>query len=144
MSDVDLAEVWARSLDGLSEMGLPPSQLAWLDRGLRALAGTPLPEREKTQVLLMLNGYVLWGARVLADFTQTEREHDDTVGRMASGYVAALRTLADPVRFPALRRAVDGGAFDAAGAGRFDFDTDFLFGLDRVLDGIERLIADQA
>ncbi len=30
MSDVDLAEVWARSLDGLSEMGLPPSQLAWL------------------------------------------------------------------------------------------------------------------
>ena len=30
MSDIDLAEVWARSLDGLSEMGLPPSQLAWL------------------------------------------------------------------------------------------------------------------
>jgi len=30
VSDVDLAEVWARSLDGLSEMGLPPSQLAWL------------------------------------------------------------------------------------------------------------------
>ena len=30
MSDVDLADVWARSLDGLSEMGLPPSQLAWL------------------------------------------------------------------------------------------------------------------
>jgi chromosomal replication initiator protein len=30
VSDVDLAEVWARSLDGLSEMGLPQSQLAWL------------------------------------------------------------------------------------------------------------------
>jgi chromosomal replication initiator protein len=27
---VDLAEVWTRSLDGLSEMGLPASQLAWL------------------------------------------------------------------------------------------------------------------
>src|ERR1700744_5244647 len=27
---MDLAEVWARSLDGLSEMGLPASQLAWL------------------------------------------------------------------------------------------------------------------
>jgi chromosomal replication initiator protein len=27
---LDLAEVWARSLDGLSEMGLPASQLAWL------------------------------------------------------------------------------------------------------------------
>jgi chromosomal replication initiator protein len=30
VSNVDLAEVWARSLEGLSEMGLPPSQLAWL------------------------------------------------------------------------------------------------------------------
>jgi chromosomal replication initiator protein len=30
VSDVDLAEVWTRSLDGLSEMGLPASQLAWL------------------------------------------------------------------------------------------------------------------
>jgi len=30
VSDVDLVEVWARSLDGLAEMGLPASQLAWL------------------------------------------------------------------------------------------------------------------
>ena len=30
MSNVDLAEVWTRSLDGLAEMGLPASQLAWL------------------------------------------------------------------------------------------------------------------
>jgi chromosomal replication initiator protein len=30
VSDVDLAEVWTRSLDGLAGMGLPVSQLAWL------------------------------------------------------------------------------------------------------------------
>jgi len=30
VTDVDLADVWARSLDGLAEMGLPASQLAWL------------------------------------------------------------------------------------------------------------------
>jgi len=30
VSDVDLVNVWARSLDGLAEMGLPASQLAWL------------------------------------------------------------------------------------------------------------------
>src|ERR1700679_790852 len=30
VSDMDLSEVWTRSLDGLSEMGLPASQLAWL------------------------------------------------------------------------------------------------------------------
>lgn len=130
---------WLEGVRVTERMGTP-SQLGWLDRGLRALAGTSLSERAKTQVLLMLNGYVLWGARVFADFTQTERERDDTIGRMASGYVVALRTLADPARFPALRRALDGGAFDAAEAGPYDFDADFLFGLDRVLDGIERLV----
>ena len=30
LSDVDLAEVWARALDGLAEMRLQASQLAWL------------------------------------------------------------------------------------------------------------------
>ena len=30
MSDSDLANAWVRSLDGLAEMGLPASQLAWL------------------------------------------------------------------------------------------------------------------
>jgi chromosomal replication initiator protein len=30
VSDVDLVDAWARSLDGLAEMGLPASQLAWL------------------------------------------------------------------------------------------------------------------
>jgi chromosomal replication initiator protein len=30
VSDIDLAEVWTRSLDGLAGMGLPASQLAWL------------------------------------------------------------------------------------------------------------------
>ena len=30
MSDIDLAEVWSRSLDGLAGMGLQASQLAWL------------------------------------------------------------------------------------------------------------------
>jgi chromosomal replication initiator protein len=30
VSDMDLAEVWARSLDGLAEMGLQASHLAWL------------------------------------------------------------------------------------------------------------------
>ena len=53
VSDVDLAEVWARSLDGLSEMGLPASQLAWLrltrPLGLvenTALIADPQPVRE--------------------------------------------------------------------------------------------------
>ena len=30
MADIDLADVWARSLDGLAELHVQPSQLAWL------------------------------------------------------------------------------------------------------------------
>ncbi len=50
MSDIDLAEVWTRSLDGLAGMGLQASQLAWLRLtrplglvGNTALIATPNP-----------------------------------------------------------------------------------------------------
>ena len=47
------------------------AQLSWLDRGLEALAGTGLHEGDKAEIVLLLNGYVFWSARlrfqVLAD-----------------------------------------------------------------------------
>lgn len=130
---------WLEGIRVSERMGTP-SQLAWLDRGLRPLADTPLDERAKTQILLLLNGYIFWDARAAADFAHTERVLGKTAGEMAAGYAAALRTLADPERFPALRRAVDGGAF-VVYTPAYDFEADFAFGLDLVLDGVEHLIS---
>jgi chromosomal replication initiator protein len=52
VGDVDLAEVWARSLDGLATMGLPASQLAWLK------LTRPLGLVESTALIATPNGFV--------------------------------------------------------------------------------------
>jgi hypothetical protein len=107
------------------------SQLAWLDYGLRALADTPLAEAEKADVILLLNGYVFWQARLLEEIAQPPPG-----GEAPESYSEMLKGLLDRERYPALHRALDARIFDDESFP----EADFRFGLDRVLDGIERLI----
>ncbi len=117
-------------------LGLPlsrppwaPAQLAWLDRGLAALAGTGLTEDEKASVVLLLNGHVFSQARFVVNLGAP-----DDFDR----HIEELTELIDAERFPALRRAVDAGIFAPS---EDEADKDFAFGLERVLDGVERLVA---
>ncbi|MDQ1293502.1 MAG: hypothetical protein QG608_1383 [Actinomycetota bacterium] len=120
-----------------------PSQLTWMDRGLRALGGVPLTEYEKGQVLLLLNGFLFWQARLAADLQESLREEERPPEEAIMGVADMIKTLVTADRFPALLRAVEGGLFalpqdwqdPQAGA-----DADFLFGLDRILDGVQDLI----
>jgi AcrR family transcriptional regulator len=121
------AHPWVLSLP-ISRPPWAPSQLAWLDRGLAALADTKLDEDEKASVVLLLNGHVFGQARFHVDLG--DPQSFDT-------YVEGLADLLDSARFPALRRAIDAGIFAPS---EDDADTDFAFGLDRVLDGVERLV----
>jgi tetracycline repressor-like protein len=89
---------------------------------------TGLTEDEKAMALLLLNGHVFSQARFVADVGAPEA---------FPAYVEGLNTLLDAARFPALRRALDAGIFDTSDE---DPDHDFRFGLERVLDGIERLV----
>src|ERR1700751_1888265 len=54
---------------------------------------------------------------------------------MAS-YPRSLPELADPLRFPALTRFIAAGVFEAEDGP----DDEFIFGLDRILDGVAVLI----
>jgi AcrR family transcriptional regulator len=110
-----------------------PSQLGWMDRGLAAMADTELSEQERGEVLLLLNGYVYWEARLHADLARAE-EADMAIER----FDALMRAVTDSDRFPAARRAIEAGIFnDEPGDDR---DSDFAFGLARVLDGVASLI----
>lgn len=51
-----------------------------------------------------------------------------------------LKLLVDPARFPALGRVIAAGVFDQADE---PYD-EFVFGLDRILDGVGLLIAQRA
>ena len=109
-----------------------PASVELMERGLMPLAETALPEQDKANLILMINGYVFWQARL-------ETELAPGSGAPAEdalvAYVTVMRTLVDE-RWPAVRRAVEAGIFDDAEDTR---DADFQFGLERILDGIEAL-----
>jgi AcrR family transcriptional regulator len=115
-----------------------PNQIAWLEQGLRCLGSTGLAETEKLSTMLLLSGYVLRWATLATDLGEApgkaagKVEPDGT-----TAYWFALATVIDPERFPAVRAVL--GA-EAAGAGPEDFLAEFVFGLERVLDGIEVLV----
>ena len=121
----------------LARLPFGPNRLTWLDRGLRALMETPLSGHEKANVLLLLNGVVFGEARLAAEIGGGTPERGDA-GEATPDPAEALATVADAERFPALRQAaIDAGLVDLP---TVDRDADFAFGLERILDGIERLV----
>lgn len=134
---------WYRDIP-VSGPPVGPRNLAWFDRALAALAGTGLPEGEKVLVISGLMPLVHGQARLAADLAAGYAASPESFD---SAYGTALARVLDPVRFPALTRAVLGGAFDpppgTEEAGFDDFDPEFAFALDCYLDGVERYIADR-
>jgi AcrR family transcriptional regulator len=124
--------LWALRVPLSRSMG--PSQLAWLDYGLRALAHTPLGEAEKADLILLLNGYVFWQARLFEGIEQSAPDPEPE-----RGYSSQLAEVVDRDQFPALHRALEAQIFDDGG----DPESDFAFGLQRILDGIARLIEER-
>ncbi|GIF11872.1 TetR/AcrR family transcriptional regulator [Actinoplanes teichomyceticus] len=132
---------WARALRGVlyahpwilqASAGRPPlepGQLAWLDRGLSALAGTSLSHRERVQVVLaalyLTRGEAQIGAVLLSGTPD-----------VVTDYGAVLDRFVTADRFPALAEAVADGVFRGD-----DADRSFEVALARLLDGIELLVS---
>ncbi|WP_369372421.1 TetR/AcrR family transcriptional regulator [Promicromonospora sp. Populi] len=116
-----------------------PNQLTWTDRALGALGGTGLTESEKAGVVLLVATYMHNSARLTAGLGES------VSGESVAAYSALLGRLVDAERFPALRRAVDAGAYDyPADTAAEEQQLDYTFGLDRILDGVEALIRQRA
>lgn len=110
-----------------------PNLTAWLEDGLQSLAPTGLPETQKLSVLLLLSGYVRNEATLAATIGATEG------GDIMPSWGRLLARLTDPDDFPALHRALGSEAFAQDDAP----DEEFVFGLERVLDGIDSLVSGQ-
>ena len=111
-----------------------PNAMAWLERGLDCLAGTGLREDEKLSAILLLTGFVRNQATRLADVAAGQAAGTSPPDpEIMRSYSRVLARLTDPARFPALHAVIAAGVFDQP-------DDDFVFGLERVLDGIETLI----
>jgi AcrR family transcriptional regulator len=117
----------------ISAPPLGPNNVAWMERALSAMADTPLGEPEKLSTLLLLSGFVRNHATLTADLASGA-----AASPPAATYGAIISRLADDTAFPAVHRAIASGSLDDEDE---DFEPDFEFGLARILDGIEALIA---
>lgn len=110
-----------------------PNNVAWLERALRCLADTPLNEQQKLSTVLLVSGFVRNDTTLIADIAAGIAAAG---GQPPPSYGATLRRLIDATRFPAIDRAIASGALDDDDELGGEFD----FGLERILDGVERLI----
>lgn len=118
-----------------------PHQLEWMEQGLAALDGSGLDEGWKVSVLMLVGGFVRNEVSLMADLEEGMRsggEEPDEAMRQYARKVDAL-TSGAPERFPSLRRLLAAGVLDAADAE----DTEFEFGIGRVLDGVAVLVGDR-
>jgi AcrR family transcriptional regulator len=117
-----------------------PRNLAWLDRGLAALGDLDIDEADKLLVYLGVLPLVHGHVRLSIDLQAGFAEDPEAFG---ARYSAALRTVVDPVRMPALGRAVAAGVFDpeaSADEGAGTLDAEFEFALNCYLDGVEAFV----
>jgi AcrR family transcriptional regulator len=125
LRDVYYAHPWILQVTA-GRPPLEPGQLAWLDRGLEALAGTPLTVPQRLEAVMTLLHYVRGEAHVTAILLGGAQEPFE-------GYDEFLAAHVRPERFPALAAAVADGAF----APEADDGASFERGLAVVLDGLQ-------
>ncbi|MEV0127176.1 TetR/AcrR family transcriptional regulator [Dactylosporangium sp. NPDC050688] len=116
---------------------LTPQQVAWMDHGLEVLAHTSLSEAEKLSTIMTISGITRNWALLTADITAAAQASGTTPDEAMLTYGQLLGKVVDPLRFPAIGRLLATGILDMPDETP---DTDFEFGLARVLDGIAALV----
>ena len=112
-----------------------PNQVVWLEQGLRCLTATCLTEAAKMSVILLVSGFVRNEATLTADIGAALAS-GATAQEMMSSYGRLLAKLTDAQRFPALSAVIASGVLDRAD----EPDDEFIFGLERLLDGVDVLV----
>jgi hypothetical protein len=123
---------------------MAPNSMIFVERGLETMDGTPLADPDKLRFIGLISSYTLSEARMAYDEVRAAREQAaaaaDGGGEPAPPwtYDALVRELADEATYPRLYRIAwtppaDGGG---SGGGAPSEREEFLFGLDRILDGV--------
>jgi len=128
--DVFVRHPWYSRIP-VSGAPMTPNVLRIVDTALRAMRAVPLRDEEKLATVLLLASYVRGVGDVQSDLVTSGAPEDEATG---ARFAAALAQLVTPDRFPDLAPLITSGVYTAS-----EFD-DFRFGLERLLDGIQRFI----
>ena len=120
----------------LNSLPIMPREVAWFEQALACMRDTGLTEARKASVIMLLAGYVRNLATTEADIEAAIRASGLSPADWMASYPRMLGKLTDPQRFPALTAFIAAGVFEADDGP----DDEFIFGLGRILDGIETLI----
>ncbi|MHA7987135.1 TetR/AcrR family transcriptional regulator C-terminal domain-containing protein [Rathayibacter sp. CAU 1779] len=110
---------------------ITPNVMRLIDTALRALRPAHLSDHEKMACVLLVASYARAVGSLQAEIDDTGAPSEEVSG---ASYAPALAALITEDRFPDLAPVVSSGAYTSE-----DYD-DFGFGLERVLDGIQRYI----
>ena len=119
---------------------MTPNQIIWLERGLECLSHTRLTESEKLSVIVLLSGFTRNEATVATDVQEAFMAASANEREAMASYGQMVRKLAGPDEFPAFNAVIDAGVLDEPSGP----DAEFVFGLERVLDGVGALIRQRA
>ena len=126
---------WAARLP-ITSLPVLPNQVAWFENALACMRDTGLSEARKASVIMLLSGYVRNLAVTEMDIATAIRDSGLAPDAWMARYGRMLRELTDAERFPALAAFLNAGVFDVADAP----EDEFVFGLERILDGVAALI----
>lgn len=114
-----------------------PGHMSWLDAALRTLRGTAMPLSDKVAIVTVVAGYVHQAVRLATDHAAGMGD-GPAQGYEADG--AALVELVRPSQFPDAAEIFDTQSSAPEPPSAYHFD----FGLELILDGIERRNAGSA
>jgi AcrR family transcriptional regulator len=136
MRTVSQRHPWALRVP-ISSLPVYPHEVAWFEQGLGCMRQTPLAEAQKASVIMLLAGYVRNAAATDADIAAAIRASGTTPDEWMASYARLLTRVTDAQRFPAIASFMAAGVFEVAD----DPDDEFIFGLERILDGIDVLVS---
>jgi AcrR family transcriptional regulator len=122
---------------------MAPNSLTFVERGLEAMDDSGLPDADKLRVIGLISSYTLSEGRMAHDAARAARQAQagatGTEPLPAWTWEGLVREVADEQTYPRLHRLAWSASIGDDPTG-FDEQEEFLFGLDRILDGVEVLI----
>jgi AcrR family transcriptional regulator len=117
-----------------------PNSLIFVELGLGTMDGAPVADADKLRFIGLISSYTLSEARMANDALRAAREQAAPLWT----FDALLRELADEATYPRLHRIAwtppgsgEGEGEVEDGGGPPSERDEFLFGIDRILDGIQ-------
>jgi AcrR family transcriptional regulator len=118
---------------------MAPNSLSFVETGLSAMDGMAIDDQDKLRIIGLISSYTLSEARMAHDAARAIKAQMETSGGATPAWTfdALLREVVDEERYPRLYGIAWSEDGDEPPPSE---EEEFLFGLERILDGAESLV----